>query len=86
MSKSSGGAASAVSIADAIHDNRMFAERAFYCIANGAVNCCVTSRDATGRFHARMKICSQKDTKEAPLYEQKQRWRSQRGKHRRCDS
>ena len=26
----------AESIEDAIHDNRMFAERAFYCIANGA--------------------------------------------------
>ena len=36
MSKSSGGVASAESIEDAIHDNRMFAERAFYCIANGA--------------------------------------------------
>ena len=24
------------SLADAIHDNRMFAKRAFYCIANGA--------------------------------------------------
>ena len=36
------------------------------------------------RFHARMKICLQEGTKEAPLYEQKQRWRSQRGKHRRC--
>ena len=36
MSKRSDGAASAASIEDAIHDNRMFAERAFYCIANGA--------------------------------------------------
>ena len=54
--------------------------------ANGAVNCFVTSRDATGRFHARMKICLQEGTKEAPLYEQKERWHSQRGKHRRCDS
>ena len=52
--------------------------------ANGAVNCCVTSRDATGEFHARMKIRLREDTKEAPLYEQKERWRSQRGKHRRC--
>ena len=26
----------AESIEDAIHDNRMFAERAIYCIANGA--------------------------------------------------
>ena len=26
----------AESIEDASHDNRMFAERAFYCIANGA--------------------------------------------------
>ncbi len=26
----------AESIEDAIHDNRMFAERTFYCIANGA--------------------------------------------------
>ena len=52
--------------------------------ANGAVNCFVTSRDAAGRFHARMKICLQEDTKEAPLYEQKERWRSQRDKHRRC--
>jgi len=38
MSKRSDGAASAASIEDAIHDNRMFAECAFYCIANGAVN------------------------------------------------
>ena len=36
MSKRSGGAATAESAAGAIHDNRMFAERAFYCIANGA--------------------------------------------------
>ncbi len=36
MSKSSGGAASVESIEDAICDNRMFAERTFYCIANGA--------------------------------------------------
>ena len=28
--------ASAESLADAIHDNRMFAKRAFYCIANGS--------------------------------------------------
>ena len=34
MSKNS--CAAAENIADAIHDNRMFAERAFYCIANGA--------------------------------------------------
>ncbi len=34
MSKSS--CAAAESIADAIHDNRMLAERAFYCMANGA--------------------------------------------------
>ena len=34
MSKKSCEAAE--SIEDAIHDNRMFAERAFYCIANGA--------------------------------------------------
>ena len=39
MSKRSGGAATAESAAGAIHDNRMFAERAFYCIANGAGNC-----------------------------------------------
>ena len=26
----------AESVEDAIHDNKMFAERAFYCIANGA--------------------------------------------------
>ena len=26
----------AESVEDAIHDNRMFVERAFYCIANGA--------------------------------------------------
>ena len=38
MSKSSGGVASVESIEDAICDNRMFAERTFYCIANGAVN------------------------------------------------
>ena len=38
MSKRSGGAATAESAAGAIHDNRMFAERAFYCIANGAGN------------------------------------------------
>ena len=37
MSKRSGGAATAKSAAGAIHDNRMFTERAFYCIANGAV-------------------------------------------------
>mgnify|MGYP000252141181 CR=1 FL=1 len=36
MSKRSGGAATAESAAGVIHDNRMFAERAFYCIANGA--------------------------------------------------
>ena len=36
MSKRSGGAATAESAAGAIHDNRMFAKRAFYCIANGA--------------------------------------------------
>lgn len=30
---------SAESIEEAIHDNRMFAERTFYCIANGVVNC-----------------------------------------------
>lgn len=24
------------SVEDAVHDNRMFTERAFYCIANGA--------------------------------------------------
>ena len=36
MSKRSGGAATAESAAGAIHDNRMFTERAFYCIANGA--------------------------------------------------
>ena len=34
MSKKSCEAAE--SIEDAVHDNRMFAERAFYCIANGA--------------------------------------------------
>ena len=34
MSKKSCKAAE--SIEDAIHDNRMFAERTFYCIANGA--------------------------------------------------
>ena len=34
MSKNSCKAAE--SIEDAVHDNRMFAERAFYCIANGA--------------------------------------------------
>ena len=36
MSKRSGGAATSESAAGAIHDNRMFTERAFYCIANGA--------------------------------------------------
>ena len=36
MSKRSGGAATAESAAGAIHDNRMFTERAFYCISNGA--------------------------------------------------
>ena len=36
MSKRSGGAATAESAAGAIHDNRMFTELAFYCIANGA--------------------------------------------------
>ena len=36
MSKRSGGAATAEIAAGAIHDNRMFTERAFYCIANGA--------------------------------------------------
>ena len=36
MSKRSGGAATAESAAGAIHDNRMFTEHAFYCIANGA--------------------------------------------------
>ena len=36
MSKRSGGGATAKSAAGAIHDNRMFTERAFYCIANGA--------------------------------------------------
>lgn len=36
MSKRSGGAATAESAAGAIHDNRMFTERAFYYIANGA--------------------------------------------------
>ena len=40
MSKRSDGAASAASIEDAIHDNRMFAERTFYCIANGAGELC----------------------------------------------
>ena len=34
MSKNS--CAAAENIADAIHDNRMFAERAFYCMTNGA--------------------------------------------------
>ena len=34
MSKNS--CAAAESIADAFHDNRMFAERAFYCMTNGA--------------------------------------------------
>ena len=34
MSKNS--CAAAESIADAFHDNRMFVERAFYCITNGA--------------------------------------------------
>ena len=87
MSKRSDGAASAASIEDAIHDNRMFAECAFYCIANGAVNCFVTSRNApASEFHACMKIRLTQATKEAPLYEQKKRWRSQRGEHRRCDS
>ena len=37
MSKNSCKAAE--SIEDAVHDNRMFAERAFYCIVNGAGNC-----------------------------------------------
>ena len=34
----------AESVEDAIHDNRMFAERAFYCIANACAGCkkCVT--------------------------------------------
>ena len=53
--------------------------------ANDAVNCFVTSRNApASEFHACMKIRLTQDTKEAPLYEQKERWRSQRGKHRRC--
>ena len=38
MCKRSGGGATAESAAGAIHDNRMFTERAFYCIANGAGN------------------------------------------------
>ncbi len=48
MSKRSGGAATAESAAGAIHDNRMFAERAFYCIANGAGErpCCRAARRA----------------------------------------
>jgi len=55
--------------------------------ANGAVNCFVTSWNApASEFHACMKIRPSQDTKEAPLYEQKKRWRSQRGEHRRCDS
>ena len=54
-------------------------------LANGAVNCFVTSRNApASEFHACMKILPSQDTKEAPLYEQKKRWRSQRGEHRRC--
>ena len=44
----------------------------------------VYSCPATGEFHACMKIRLTQDTKEAPLYEQKKRWRSQRGEHRRC--
>ena len=39
MSKSNGDAAAAESTAGVVHDNRRFAERAFYCIANGAGNC-----------------------------------------------
>ncbi len=48
MSKRSGGAATAESAAGAIHDNRMFAERAFYCISNGAGErpCCRAARRA----------------------------------------
>ena len=30
----------AESIEDAVHDNRMFAKRTFYCIANGAGELC----------------------------------------------
>ena len=41
----------AESVEDAIHDNRMFAERAFYCIANGAGGIPRTE------FHACMRIC-----------------------------
>ena len=41
MSKSNGDAAAAGSTAGVVHDNRRFAERAFYYIANGAWNCTV---------------------------------------------
>ena len=42
------GCEAAESLAEAIHDNRMFAERAFYCIANGAGErpCCRAARRA----------------------------------------
>ena len=43
----------AESIEDAIHDNRMFAKRAFYCIANGAGNCNIFTSGITweGQHH-----------------------------------
>lgn len=41
MSKSNGDTAAAGSTAGVVHDNRRFAERAFYYIANGAGNCTV---------------------------------------------
>ena len=44
MSKNSCKAAE--SIEDAVHDNRMFAERAFYCIANGEGNWLLTRKNS----------------------------------------
>lgn len=72
MSKRSDGEASAASIEDA------------FCEWRGKLLRNLPGRD--GEFHACMKIRLTQDTKEAPLYEQKKRWRSQRGEHRRCDS
>ena len=58
MSKNSCKAAE--SIEDAVHDNRMFAERAFYCIANGAGGIPRTE------LYACMRICPRDATKRAP--------------------
>ena len=73
MSKRSDGVASAASIEDA------------FCEWRGKLFRNPRNAPAS-EFHACMKIRPSQDTKEAPLYEQKERWRSQRGEHRRCDS